>query len=160
MACSRQLSRPTPLVICVTAAANQMYIRYPVRNFKCPFCGTKMPTETFRASEPWICTGCSEALQFLQTHRSVVQLCMFGVALLGLYSAGVAGWHLAVGTILAGLVLNIVLAGPLDRVVPPPLEPYEAPFWKQGKQDKYGRLHLDERIEPEGDKQDDSSTPS
>ena len=85
---------------------------------------------------------------------------MFGVALLGLYSAGVAGWHLAVGTILAGLVLNIVLAGPLDRVVPPPLEPYEAPFWKQGKQDKYGRLHLDKRTEPEDDKQDDSSTPS
>src|SRR6185369_12679165 len=134
-----------------------MYIPYPVRNFKCPFCHTKMPTETFRAWEPWTCAGCSRALQFSKTHGSVLQLCMFGVALLCLYSMGVVGWHLAVGTILAGLVLAVVLAGPLDRVIPPRLEPYEAPFWNQTKQGKYLRLFVDESIDSDGGKKTDSS---
>jgi hypothetical protein len=84
---------------------------------------------------------------------------MFGVALLCLHSLGVVGWHLAVGTILAGLVLAVVLAGPLDRVIPPRLEPYEAPLWKQGKQDKYLRLFSDERTDSEDDKETDNSHP-
>jgi len=84
---------------------------------------------------------------------------MFGVALLCLYSMGVVGWHLAVGTILAGLVLAVVLAGPLDRVIPPRLEPYEAPFWNQGKQEKYLRLFPDERTDSDADKQTDVSHP-
>jgi hypothetical protein len=85
---------------------------------------------------------------------------MFGFALVGLYAVGVVGWHLAVGAILAGLVLAVVLAGPLDRVIPPSLEPYEAPFWTLPKQDKYGRLHLDERVKPADSKQADSSPPN
>ncbi len=76
---------------------------------------------------------------------------------MGLYSVGVVGWHLAVGTILAGLVLAVVLAGPLDRVIPPRLEPYEAPYWKQ---DKYVRLFSDERIDSEDKKQTDNSRPA
>ena len=84
---------------------------------------------------------------------------MFGVALLGLYSAGVAGWHLAVGAILVGFGLAIVLGGPLDRVIPPRLEPYEAPPWKQEKRYKYGKLLLDDRIDSDDSKQTDSSRP-
>ena len=85
---------------------------------------------------------------------------MWGVSLVGLYSVGVVGWHLAVGTILAGLALTVVLAGPLDRVLPPRLEPFEAPFWKQGKQEKYLRLSLDERVDSEDKKPTDSSRPA
>lgn len=85
---------------------------------------------------------------------------MFAVALVCLYALGVAGWRLALGMILLGFGMAVVLAGPLDRVIPPRLEPYEAPWWKQPKQDKYGRLHLDERIQTEDDKQTDSSPPS
>lgn len=132
----------------------QMYLRYPVRNFKCPFCGTKMPTETFRGWDPWTCPGCSRALQFSKTHGSIVQLCLFGVAFVGLYSMGVVGWHLAVGTLFAGLALAVVLAGPLDRVIPPRLEPYQAPFWKQGKQENYLGLFSDERSDSEHEKED------
>jgi hypothetical protein len=89
----------------------------------------------------------------------VVQLCMFGVALIGLYAMGIEGWRLLAGTILAGLVLTVVLAGPLGRLIPPPLEPYEAPLWNQPKQDKYGRLFLDERPASDGQKQTDDTRP-
>ena len=77
---------------------------------------------------------------------------MFGVALLCLYSVGVVGWHLAVATILAGLGLAFVLAGPLDRVIPPRLEPYEPPWWKQQKAGRVLSLSLDERIDSEDGK--------
>ncbi len=132
----------------------QMYLRYPVRNFKCPFCGTRMPTETYRGWQPWLCPGCSHALQFSTKYDIVLQLCTFGIALLCLYSVGVAGWHLAVGTILVGLVLTVVAAGPLSRVIPPRLEPYEPPPWKQPK---YLTLFPDERIDSDVHKQTDSS---
>ncbi len=69
------------------------------------------------------------------------------------------GWHLAVGAFFVGLALTIVLAGPLGRVIPPRLEPYEAPFWKLPKADKYGRLFLDERTDSDGQKQTDDSRP-
>jgi hypothetical protein len=84
---------------------------------------------------------------------------MFGVALVCLYALGVTGWRLAVGVILLGFGMAFVLAGPLDRVIPPRLEPFEAPWWKLPKQDKYGRLHLEERVDPEDDKQAGDSPP-
>jgi hypothetical protein len=82
---------------------------------------------------------------------------MFGVAFLCLFAMGVGGWRLAVGTILAGFGLAVVVAGPLDRVIPPRLEPYKPPPWKQPKQGKYLTLFPDERIDSDCPRQTDSS---
>lgn len=106
-----------------------MYIRYPVRNFRCPSCGTRMPTEQFRAGRPWICPGCSQGWQTSKTHGSVVLLCFWLLAFLGLYVVGFRGWQLFLLAFIGGVVLTVILAGPLDRIIPPRLEAYEAPFW-------------------------------
>lgn len=30
-----------------------MILQYPVRNFRCPYCGAKMPTEEYKGWKPW-----------------------------------------------------------------------------------------------------------
>jgi len=62
-----------------------------------------------------------------------MQLCLFGVALLFLYLLGVRGWHLALGAVLGGFAAAVVLAGPLDRMIPRRLEAYRPPPWKEDK---------------------------
>jgi hypothetical protein len=79
-----------------------MVIRYPVRNFRCPFCGAKMPTEEYKGWKPWKCPGCSAELQFSQADGFILQLCFLGLALLLLYLLGLRGWQLGVGTVLLG----------------------------------------------------------
>lgn len=113
-----------------------MVIRYPVRNFRCPFCGAKMPTEQYNGWKPWKCPGCSAELQFSQVYGQIVQLCFFGVALLILYLLGLRGWKLFGAVVLAGPLLTIIFIGPLGRIVPPQLEPYSpqpSSPWKQPK---------------------------
>ena len=110
-----------------------MYIRYPVRNFRCPFCGAKMPTEQYKAWKPWRCPGCSQELQFSETYNRVVQSCFFGVALLSLYLAGLRGWQLFGAVLLAGSLLTLLLTVPLHRIVPPRLERYRPPPWKEAR---------------------------
>jgi len=117
-----------------------MYIRYPVRNFKCPFCGTRMPTEEYRGWKPWKCPGCSAALQFSEAYGYIVQVCFFGVALLSLSLLGLRGWRLVGAVVLAGSLLTVVLTGPLHRVIPPPLEPYRPPAWKRDRDHKFVTL--------------------
>ena len=78
---------------------------------------------------------------------------------MALYLLGFRGLQLFGAALVGGFVLTVVLAGPFDRVIPPRLEPYEAPFWKQGKQDKNLRLFPDERTDSEEDKQTDGSDP-
>src|ERR1700751_3680733 len=114
-----------------------MYIRYPTRNFRCPFCGTKMPTETYRGWEPWVCPGCSRGLQFPRAHGSVLQLFFLGVALLALYLLGFRGLQLFGAALVGGFVLTVVLAGPLYRGLPPSLEPYRP---SPRKEPKFGTL--------------------
>lgn len=113
----------------MTWAWQKMQIRYPVRNFRCPFCGVKMPTEEYRGGKPWICPGCSQGLQFSRTHGCLVQLCFLGVALIVLYFLGMRGWELFVGALLCGGVLAMVFIGPLDRLIPRRLESYRPPEW-------------------------------
>jgi hypothetical protein len=110
-----------------------MYIRYPVRNFRCPFCGAKMPTETYEGWKPWKCPGCARELQFSEAYSWIVLLCFFAVALLSLYLLGLRGWQLFVTVVLAGFFLTLVLTGPLHRIAPPRLEPYRPPPWKENK---------------------------
>jgi hypothetical protein len=110
-----------------------VYVRYPVRNFKCPFCGERMPTQEYKGWKPWVCPGCSAELQFSEAHGSILQLCFFVVALFSLYLMGIRGWQLAVGTVLAGFVLAVIFGAPLDRILPPRLEPYKPSPWKQEK---------------------------
>ncbi len=106
-----------------------MYIRYPERNFRCPACGAKMPTEQFRGFKPWICPGCSQEWQFSEMHDVMLQLCSWVLVFVVLYAMGSRGWGLFFLTLFGGVALAIVVAGPLDRVIPRRLEPYEAPFW-------------------------------
>ncbi len=112
-----------------------MYFRYPVRNFRCPFCNTKMPTEQYQGWRPWRCPGCSVELQFSKVHGSIVQLCFLGVALVSLYLMGLRGWQLCGGAVLGGALLALVLYGPLTRFLPPWLEEYRPPPWKKGKEE-------------------------
>lgn len=106
-----------------------MYIRYPVRNFRCPSCGVRMPTEQYRGARPWVCPSCSQQWQFSKTHGSVVQLCSWVLVFIALYAIGFRGWELFLLAFVGGVALTVVLAGPLDRIIPPRLEQYEAPFW-------------------------------
>jgi hypothetical protein len=110
-----------------------MYLRYPVRNFRCPFCGTKMQTEEYKGWKPWICHGCSAELQFSQAQGAILQLCFFGVALVSLYLLGLRGWQLLGAALLAGIILTLILTGPLDRIFPRRLEPFHPPPWKKNK---------------------------
>ncbi len=105
-----------------------MYLRYPVRNFRCPSCGARMPTEQYRGRKPWVCPSCSQEWQFSKTHGSVVQLCSWVLVFTALYAMGFRGWELFLLAFLGGVALTVVLAGPLERVIPPRLEQYEAPF--------------------------------
>lgn len=62
-------------------------------------------------------------------HGSVVQLCSWVLVFIALYAMGVRGWGLFLLAFFGGVALTVVLGAPLDRVIPPRLEPYEAPFW-------------------------------
>ena len=104
-----------------------MNIRYPVRNFKCPSCGERMPTEQYRGGRPWVCPSCSQEWQFSKMHGTVVQLGSWVAVFVGLYAMGFRGWQLFVLGFLGGVVLTVIVAGPLDRVIPPRLEAYEIP---------------------------------
>jgi hypothetical protein len=106
-----------------------MYIRYPVRNFRCPSCGARMPTEQYSGSRPWVCPSCSQEWQFSRLYGSVVQLCSWVLVLVVLYVMAFRGWRLFLLAFLGGVALAVVLVGPLHRVISPRLEPYEAPFW-------------------------------
>jgi hypothetical protein len=128
-----------------------MYLRYPVRNFKCPFCGAKMPTEQYRFMQPWVCPGCSQELQFSKARGCVLQFCFFGAALLCLYWLGLRGWQLVAGAVLGGSFLTVALSGPLDRVIPHRLEPYDLWHWKEDKVTTIfpaGRIESGEREQP------------
>src|SRR5215471_14624974 len=92
-----------------------MYIRYPARNFKCPFCGTKLPTDEYRGWKPWLCPGCSAKLQFSDSYGWIVQLAFFMAALLSAF------------------LLTVLLIEPLTAIFPPGLEAYRVPPWKQEK---------------------------
>ena len=110
-----------------------MYIRYPIRNFRCPFCGARVPTETYIGWKPWKCPGCSAELQFSAAYGQIVQLVALVVVLLFLCLTGLRGWQLFFATILLGFVLAVLLFLPFTRVLPPKLETYRPPPWKEDK---------------------------
>jgi hypothetical protein len=110
-----------------------MPLSYPVRNYRCPFCGTRMKPEEYRGFYPWKCPGCSKELQFAARRNYIVQLISFGGALLLLYLLGVSGWQLFVGTVVVGVLLVLIFVGPLERLLPAPLEAYAPPPWREKK---------------------------
>jgi hypothetical protein len=115
-----------------------------------------MPTETYRGWEPWVCPGCSRGLQFSKAHGSVLQLFFLGVALLALYLLGLRGLQLFGAALAGGFVLTVVLAGPLGRVLPPSLEPYRPPPWKEPK---FVTLFPDETPQPDSVKDSGKGQP-
>lgn len=138
-----------------------MYFRYPVRNFRCPFCGAKMPTEQYKGWKPWICPGCSQELQFSETYGWVVQLFFLGVALLLLYLLGFRGWQLLGFTAVAGFLLTVIFIGPLGRIIPPRLESYrprEWPHWRSSAPSDGSILQLFPREDIKIDESDSSQT--
>ena len=104
-----------------------MIIQYPVRNFRCPFCGAKMYTEEYKGWKPWVCHGCSAELQFSAADGSMLQLCFLVVVFVVLYLLGIRGWHLVAGTFIGGFLAAFVLTVPLDRILPRRLEPFRPP---------------------------------
>jgi predicted RNA-binding Zn-ribbon protein involved in translation (DUF1610 family) len=105
-----------------------MYISYPVRNFRCPSCGARMPTEQYSGWKPWVCPNCSDEWQFSKMYARVVQLCCWMLAFIALYAMGFRGWGLFLLVYLGGIALTVLEPALLHRVIPPRLEPYEAPF--------------------------------
>jgi len=132
----------------------QMYIRYPERNFRCPSCGARMPTEQYKGWRPWVCPNCSQEWQFSKMYGCVVQVCCWVLAFIALYEIGFRGWGLFLLTFLVGLPLTI-LGPPLHRVIPPRLEPYEAPFWALASGGTRGKsiLNLSDGQNASGDRQ-------
>jgi hypothetical protein len=126
-----------------------MILQYPVRNFRCPFCGAKMYTEEYKGWKPWVCHGCSAELQFSEADGSILQLCFLVVVFVVLYLLGIRGWHLVAGTFIGGFLAAVVLGAPLDRIMPRRLEPFRplpplpTPPWKD---EKYTTLFPREQI--------------
>jgi hypothetical protein len=54
-------------------------------------------------------------------------------ALLLLYFVGLRSWVLLGAAVLSAFVLTVLLVGPLGRILPPRLEAYRTPPWKQEK---------------------------
>ena len=54
-------------------------------------------------------------------------------ALVLLYFVGLRSWALVGAAVLSAFVLTVLLIGPLTRILPPRLEAYRAPPWKQEK---------------------------
>jgi hypothetical protein len=119
-----------------------MHIRYPVRNFRCPSCGARMPTEQYRGWRPWVCPGCSQEWQFSKMHGSLIQLCSWMLVFIALYAMGYRGWGLFLLAFFGGVALTVALGAPLDRVIPRRLEPYEAPFWARSSEGTRGKSVL------------------
>jgi phage FluMu protein Com len=134
-----------------------MVFRYPVRNFRCPFCGAKMRTEEYKGWKPWKCPGCSAELQFSKAHGAIVQLCFFGVALVFLYLQGFRGWQLGGITVLGGGLLALMLYGPLTKILPPRLELYRQPLPPPWKAEKFTTIFPHESIDSVKSKQTDHS---
>ena len=105
----------------------EMILQYPVRNFRCPFCGAKMRTEEYKYLKPWVCQSCSAELQFSAANGRILTFCFIGVALLLLYLMGLRGWQLALAVIPAGFILTFIFTVPLDRILPRRLEPFCPP---------------------------------
>jgi hypothetical protein len=55
------------------------------------------------------------------------------MALLFLYITGFRSWQLFVATIFLGFVLDVLLFLPVTRVLPPRLEAYRPPPWREDK---------------------------
>jgi hypothetical protein len=94
---------------------------------KCPFCGTMMPNSKFRASEPWVCPGCSQGLMVSRTWGNAVTWGSIGFTFLVLFILGFRGLRLIVAGIVLWFPVQLLLFGFLDRTFPPKLEPYRAP---------------------------------
>ena len=111
------------------ANVKSLRMRAPVRNFKCPFCGSRMPTEQYKFGQPWKCPSCSRPLQFSEAYGYVVEFLMAALIFVVLYALGVRGWYL-----LCALVLwfpaTVIVIGPLHRIIPPRLEPYRPIEWQ------------------------------
>ena len=137
-----------------------MILRYPVRKFQCPYCGTSMRTEDYNYLKPWVCPGCSAELQFSEAHGSILTFCFMGVALLLLYLVGLRGWQLAIAVIPAGFILTFIFTVPLDRILPRRLEPYcppPSPPTLPWKEEKYTTLFPREDSNVDKPKQADQS---
>ena len=130
-----------------------MYIRYPVRNFRCPSCGARMPTEQYRGWVPWVCPSCSQEWKFSRKYGVTVQLCCWVLMFIALYAMGFRGWVLFPMAFLGGVALTVVIGGPLGRIIPPPLEPYEVPFWAVPKGSGKSVLGLSDEQDASGDTQ-------
>ena len=79
-----------------------------------------------------------------------MQLVFFVVALLFLYAAGFRSWQMFVAAIFLAFALTVLLIGPLTRVLPPKLEAYRPPPWREGKkEDKFVTLFPREEVDPE-----------
>jgi hypothetical protein len=92
---------------------------------KCPSCGTIMPTERFRAGKPWSCPSCFRQFQISRTVNSILGWGAIGVSLVFFFILGLRGIQLFIATIVMWLPVLLILMWVFDRVMPPPLEPYD-----------------------------------
>ena len=100
-------------------------ISYPVRNFRCPFCGARVPTEQYRGGRPWVCPGCSRPLQFSATYEKFLSYGALGTSFLCCYLLGLWGWQLIIASLVIWFPLLFIFIGIFHRFVPPRLEAYE-----------------------------------
>ena len=102
-----------------------MRSQYPERNFRCPFCGTRVPTEQYRGGGPWVCSKCFRPLQFSASYGKFLSYGALGMSFLCCYLIGLWGWQLIILSLVIWFPLLFVFIGIFHRVVPPRLEPYE-----------------------------------
>ncbi len=137
-----------------------MHIRYPVRSFKCPFCGARMLPEEYKGWKPWKCHGYSAELQVSAAYGQTVQLVVFATVLLVLYLTGFRGWQLFVAAIFLAFVLTALLVGPLGRVLPPRLERYRPAAWRQDRFVTLSPRGVVDPEKPDGEGQSGHEQPS
>ena len=100
---------------------------YPIRDFRCPACGTKMETREYRALTPWVCRRCGEQLQFSRFYGNVsvlsVTVISFLFALLA-YMLELPWWQSLVAGVVMWFAGIFVVVPALGKIIPPALERY------------------------------------
>jgi len=89
---------------------------------KCPSCGSLLPTERYRAGEPWVCPSCSAEWQLARWYSHIGGWGSLLVSLSLFFLLGLRGWQLLVATILMWLPVATLCTMLLNRIFPPPLE--------------------------------------
>jgi DNA-directed RNA polymerase subunit RPC12/RpoP len=97
----------------------------PRRKVKCPSCGADMPTEQYRAGEPWTCPRCSRQFQISRAYGNIITWGAMVLSLVFFSLLGLRGFRLFIAVIVMWFPVLLILTGLFNHIFTPPLESYK-----------------------------------